>query len=831
MAQTTIGALNVKITADSKGVKAGLRQTNKALAVTTKKAKIASQSFNDFSSALNLNTVALAASFGLAATKAVKYADTFTQINNKLKLATADTEQLAIVTDKLFDASLGTGSSISASVELYSKLERSTRTLGISQNRLLNLTDSINKSFLISGATIAESSGAIRQLGQALSSGALRGEEFNSIAEQAPVIMEAITKATGKTQGQIRKLAAEGKITSEVLIKSLELYKEKIDTDFATAQKTFNQKLENATTQLIKFVGASDGVNDSVEFLGDAIVAAAANLETIGNVLNTVVIVAVGKYTGAALAGVAASVQLSLAAATSAKAVMTVGAGSTITSHAMNKAVVSTKLLTGSMVGLRGAMAFLGGGAGILITVGLALLAYSDDSITAAEQTRLNKEEVDKLKKSYKGLSVELQKIELKKIADAMKVNRIESTALIKTIHRLKKDMALSANSRGIGALMFESAEAKKKVEELNAAHDLLLSKQKALTTPPSDSDGGDGKTDTTPPAVIIPDGEQTEAQKKATANKIAREKEEIARNKENAAQYIQTLQNQFLAAGQLEKNRYKLEQQKLAEAFSLKTAITQEEQQKQNILKEDLEAQHLAKMAEIKAAAIPEDTSIGIMEALGLQYETEETMLAESLIRKQKLIDAAKATGKITEEEHAKQTLEITAQGDEAKRKITLDNIKQGFMALAAGSKKAQKLMKAAAVVNAIIAGKEAAVSAWKAGMSTGGPTAPLVAAAYTAASIARTASMISSIKGGGSASSGGGGGGVSSSGGAGGSGGDGGSVQQQTPQLAAPQISRTIDINLPSTGLLSVDQVRELMEQINEQVGDGVKLNTGNI
>jgi hypothetical protein len=89
----------------------------------------------------------------------------------------------------------------------------------------------------------------------------------------------------------------------------------------------------------------------------------------------------------------------------------------------------------------------------------------------------------------------------------------------------------------------------------------------------------------------------------------------------------------------------------------------------------------------------------------------------------------------------------------------------------------------------------------------------------------------MISQMKSSGSSMASSGGGTPSTSGG----GSAGGSTMQQAApqqaQISAPQVSRTIDINLPSTGLLSVDQVRELMEQINEQVGDGVQLNTGNI
>jgi hypothetical protein len=80
--------------------------------------------------------------------------------------------------------------------------------------------------------------------------------------------------------------------------------------------------------------------------------------------------------------------------------------------------------------------------------------------------------------------------------------------------------------------------------------------------------------------------------------------------------------------------------------------------------------------------------------------------------------------------------------------------------------------------------------------------------------------------IKSGGTATSGSGGGGSTAD-----IGGSQGASSQQSPPPTPPQLSRTIDINLPSTGLLSIDQVRGLMEQINEQVGDGVQLNTGNI
>jgi hypothetical protein len=137
-------------------------------------------------------------------------------------------------------------------------------------------------------------------------------------------------------------------------------------------------------------------------------------------------------------------------------------------------------------------------------------------------------------------------------------------------------------------------------------------------------------------------------------------------------------------------------------------------------------------------------------------------------------------------------------------------------------GGKKAQKIQKGLAIVSAVIKGKEAAVSAFSAGMSIGGPWAPIAAASYAAASIAQTAGMISSIKSGGKSMGGmSGGSGGGAGGGGGRSSGGGGSTS------TAPE-TRNISVNLVGEGLMSTDQVRALIGQINESVGDGVELMT---
>ena len=1105
MANSTIGALNVKITADATSVKAGLRQTNKALTTTTKKAKTANKAFSDFSGALNLNTLALSAALGVAATKAVRYADAFTSINNKLKLATEDSKQLTIVTDKLFESSNNTGSSIEASVELYAKLERSTRNLNISQDRLLNITDSINKSFIISGASTAEASGAIRQLGQALSSGALRGEEFNSISEQAPMIMEAVRDATGKTSGELRALAAEGKITSEILIESLERYKKKIDADYSTAQKTFAQKLVASTNAVIKFVGESKSLNVAVDNIGDALVSASENMETIGNVLQGVLIVSIGKYTAGMYAASVATklntvetaanmaAKVTLAEVELRRANIAVGfavqeqaaakrmlAGTTNTviraKAVTNLAIANGKLYTtqqaviastvklsamqtvatGTTAALSRAMSFLGGPLGVAIMAGLALASFIDWSDDTAASSKLTADEVDNLKDSYSGLSRALKVEKLSVLATEMKSARSEMMLLGDAIEDQKKKLASSTSA---AATMFASdriVEYTDRIDALNNELNILSEKQGLIAGAKTiDMSGATDRTFTTETKTIDIDSGQSDS-----------EKAKIAREKQAAEDFLQSLRDRFLNAEQLENNRYKQEksalrvlhgdknklnaEQKeleknleiehqsnlrkiqqampktaerfkaaldeqnsayedelslLRKSFQVKTALTKEQQaieakfkkshlekldsieksrlsnkkeikveksaeaeryaielkalkntykdaekvtvdqqelqeylkkthlqkmkeiedksrgsekldsneakikakfakemialqqsfqnknnktkeqqtqeatleaahlekmrviksdsktaddllvdsgaeaekyalelealrssfenkkiltQEQQLALEELEALHLEKMQGIKDSMKPIDTSIGILEALGLQYQTEETMLIESLARKQAILDAALANKSISEDEHEKQTLTIKQQGEEAKRKITLQNVQEGFAILASGSKKAQKLLQGVAVAQAVVSGYGAAVEAWRMGMASGGPW---VAAAYTAASVAKTAGMISQMKSSGSSMASSGGGTPSTSGG---SSAGGSTMQQAAPQqaqISAPQVSRTIDINLPSTGLLSVDQVRELMEQINEQVGDGVQLNTGNI
>jgi len=210
------------------------------------------------------------------------------------------------------------------------------------------------------------------------------------------------------------------------------------------------------------------------------------------------------------------------------------------------------------------------------------------------------------------------------------------------------------------------------------------------------------------------------------------------------------------------------------------------------------------------------EAETIGLLEAMGLRFMQQEEMELAHLQRQREMINASLAAGELTQIQHSEKMAEIKQKEEDVKRQITLSGIQAGFQALASGSKKVEKMMKAVAIVQAVIKGKQAAVDAWQAGMSVGGPYAPVVAAAYTAASIANTASMINSIRGSGKSA-------PSPSAGVGGASSQP-QAQQGTTQQATTQ--RNITIDMQGSGLFSSDQVRQLIGQINEQTGDGVEL-----
>jgi tape measure domain-containing protein len=223
--------------------------------------------------------VALAAAISVR--QIVSLADAYTGLQNKLRIVTVDAENLLGVTEALNATAAESRQSIGGTVDLYAKLSRSTTDLGLSQKELIRLTSTITKSFSVAGATVAESDNAIRQLGQGLAAGALRGDEFNSVAEQAPGILRAVATETGLSVGALRAFAAEGKITTELLIRSLKNYAGTVDAEFAKTSVTIGQASTVSYNALTDLVGALDGATNASGTAAQAITSVGDGLDVL----------------------------------------------------------------------------------------------------------------------------------------------------------------------------------------------------------------------------------------------------------------------------------------------------------------------------------------------------------------------------------------------------------------------------------------------------------------------------------------------------------------------------------------------------------------------
>lgn len=251
----------------------------------------------------SLTGVAKALIAALSVQQVGAYAQAWQDLSNKLANAVRDSvppfETLADVTERVFDISQKTRSGLDATATLYARLERSTRSYGVSVDDITRLTTIINQGFVVSGATAEEASNAIIQLAQGLASGALRGDEFNSVNEQGNRLMIALADSMNVSIGALRNMAAEGKLTTDVIVNGLLSQGDKIGQEFAKTTATISQSLEIANNNITKFFGENATVKTGVKIFSDSVITLSENLDVLSATLTIVAGVMGARYVGA----------------------------------------------------------------------------------------------------------------------------------------------------------------------------------------------------------------------------------------------------------------------------------------------------------------------------------------------------------------------------------------------------------------------------------------------------------------------------------------------------------------------------------------------------
>lgn len=281
-----LGAESAEAANQVKQLDVGLENTQLELKETESASKAVSGELQGLKTGFNAITGALAAlGIGATAAEIAQTADEYKNLSGRISIAIGDHGDLQKAMNDVKNISIATNSNLTATGDLFSRLTKIGQEMKWPQEQALALTETINKAIQVGGGSAASNEAAITQLNQALGSGVLRGDEFNSMMEQSPRLAQALADGLDVTTGKLREMAGEGKLTTDVVTKALLSQSEKITEEFNKFPTTIGASIENLKTAWTVYVGEADAATGASAKVAEAIKFVAENLDTIVSTL------------------------------------------------------------------------------------------------------------------------------------------------------------------------------------------------------------------------------------------------------------------------------------------------------------------------------------------------------------------------------------------------------------------------------------------------------------------------------------------------------------------------------------------------------------------
>jgi tape measure domain-containing protein len=370
-----------------------------------------------------------AIALGAAGREVINYTDAWIDHNNKIKAAGEVSGIQGRALLSLASDARTARSEIEPYVDLYSRILRASGDLAESEAEVAKVTQLTAKAFAAGGASASEQAAGVLQLGQALGSGFLQGDELRSLRENAPLVAKAIADAMGVSIGELKTLGAEGKLTSDVVFKAMIKAEDQIESAFGVttprASDAAKLAFDGLKLKVGEYLTESGQVADASQAMAEAINFVANNVEAFADA------VVIG---GAALTG-ALGAQAGLAALSS-----------------LNGIAVGATNAAKAMAILRAASAFILGPAGIIIGVAALAAAFAAVAIDAGRTA----DEFEEVRKS-----ATVAGSALKQFSDATTPTELQQQAT--DLSKIKEEYY------GIAAAAITAAEAEKqrRVESL----------------------------------------------------------------------------------------------------------------------------------------------------------------------------------------------------------------------------------------------------------------------------------------------------------------------------------------------------------------------------
>ena len=228
-----------------------------------------------------------------ATTKLFDLSDEYSGIVARIKLITSSAEQAVALNDQIYYSALRARGSYSGMADAVSKLGLTAKEAFPDPKTIVPFIENIQKLFTIGGTDAVRQKDAMLQLTQALGSGKLQGDEFRSIAEAAPMIEQMVARYMGVTQGQLKQLSTEGKITADIIKNAILGATNEINEKFASMPMTWEQVWQNMQTvafrafvpvfNQLSAIANSPAIKSFGESAGQSLIAAGLALEWVIN--------------------------------------------------------------------------------------------------------------------------------------------------------------------------------------------------------------------------------------------------------------------------------------------------------------------------------------------------------------------------------------------------------------------------------------------------------------------------------------------------------------------------------------------------------------------
>ena len=219
----------------------------------------------------------------LTINKAIAMADGYTQMAARIRNATANAEEYAMVQDRLLNTANTTYRQLGEAQEVYLSMAGGMKSLGYQTKETLDLTDSLSFSFTHNATRVDQAQSAMDALSKSMAKGKIDGDAWISIVTGADNVIADMAKTTGQTEAEIRRLGAEGKASLDDLIKTLITTREQNEKLANNMENSLADGFTKLSNEVTVYLGKANEATSATGILAGGLSSLADNLDLVAN--------------------------------------------------------------------------------------------------------------------------------------------------------------------------------------------------------------------------------------------------------------------------------------------------------------------------------------------------------------------------------------------------------------------------------------------------------------------------------------------------------------------------------------------------------------------